>query len=260
MTAILRVESRRLLRGTVVLTAAFVLLTVFMLAVFPSMAEEAEALEAAFPDYVMGLFGFEEMHTIEGFTASYIFPFLWTLFVGVFFAYVAGGMIAGDVRSRRLDLTLSNPVSRESVLLQKLAALWLPLVVINGVLFLVILGGSLALDETIDPVMLALTHLYSVPYVLVCAAIGLLCSVTLDRSETAQAGAVIVVFVLWLVEGLSEMDPDLEWVGDLTPSRYFDPAAVLIHDEVPLLDSAILLVAFVVLTGLAVVLFIRRDI
>lgn len=260
MTAILRHESRRRVSGTLVLTGSFVLLAVFMLAVFPSMSEQAEAIEAAFPEHALVLFGFEELHTIEGFTGSYLFPFIWVLIAGIYFAYLGAGMIAGDVRERRMDLTLSNPVSRESVVLQKMAALWVPLVVSIGVMYLVIYGGSILLDESLDPVVLAIAHLLLVPYLLVCAAMGLILSVVLDREESAQAGAIGLAFLLWLVDGLAEMSADFEWVGNLTPSRYFDPVAILIHEEYAFLDTAVLLVSFAALLGIALIIFTRRDI
>lgn len=260
MTAIVRMESRNLARGTLVLTGVFGLLVVFMLAVFPGMAAEAETIEGAFPEHVAGLFGFEELHTLEGFLGSYMFPFIWTLFLGIYFAYLGGGMIAGDIRERRMDLLLSNPVSRESVVLQKIGAIWVPLVAINVGLFVLLYAGSFVLEESIDPVVLAMAHLLSVPYLLVCAAIGVVMSVVLDRVASAQAASLGAVFLLWLLDGLSEMDPDLEWVGGLTPSRYYDPAAILIHEEYALGDAAVLLVTFVVLLAIATGYFVRRDI
>ncbi len=260
MTAIFRLESRRHVPGTLVLTGSFILLSVFMLAVFPSMAEQAEAIEAAFPEHALVLFGFEELHTIEGFTGSYLFPFVWVLIAGIYFAYLGGGMVAGDIRERRMDLTLSNPVSRESVILQKVAALWVPLVVSIAAVSLVIYGGTVVLEETLDPLVLAVAHLLLIPYLLVCAAIGLLLSVILDREGSAQAGAIGLAFLLWLVEGLAEMSADFEWVGNLTPSRYFDPVAIMVHEEYPIFDSGVLLVAFAALLGIAIAIFTRRDI
>ncbi len=259
MTAILRAESRALARGTAVLAGAFAVLTAFLVAVFPAMAAEAELLEAAFPEYVGGFFGFEALHTMEGFVGSYAFPFIWILFVGVYFGYLGGGMIAGDVRARRLDLLLAGPVSRESVVIQKFAALWVPLLGLHLAVFAVIVGGAAIIDESIDIGLLVAAHLFSIPYLLVCAGIGLVLSVVLSRREHAQAGALGVIFLLWLLDGISEYDPDLAWLSDLTPSHYYDPVAILVHEELPLADAAILLGAFLALIVIAIILFVRRD-
>ncbi len=260
MTAILRNESRTLLRGTLTLTGLLVLLTSFFFVVFPSIQDEAELFEEVYPEFMLELLGIEELSTIEGFLGGYIFPFVWILLAGVYFAYVSAGMISRDIRTRRMDLTLSNPVSRESVVLQKVGALWVPLVALNLGLGAVLLVGAVALGESLDPVVLAMAHLLGVPYLLVCAGIGIVLSVFVDRVETAQATALVLVFVLWLIDGLSTMNPDFEWVGDLTPSRYYEPSAVLVHEEYAFVDAGILLASFLVLLGVATFAFTRRDI
>lgn len=259
MTAILRKESRMLLRSTSLLGGLLIVVTFFFLAVFPGIRDEAEALQDAFPDFMAGLMGFEELHTIEGFTSGWLFPFIWILLIGIYFAYIAASFIVGDIRTRQLDLLLSNPVSRESVVLQKYAALWLPLVVLNVILFVVLVAGSALIGETIDIVGLVMTQLLAIPYLLFCGAIGLLLSIVLDRVGTAQAGAIGAVFILWMLEGVSELDPDYEILGTITPSRYYDPPGILVRGEYALVDAGILLFGTVLLLGIAIGIFVRRD-
>ncbi|MCU4925757.1 ABC transporter permease [Halobacteria archaeon AArc-dxtr1] len=260
MTAVLRLESRKLVQSALGLTGLFVLTGGFLFAAFPGFAEQAEVVEEAFPPALIGLLGIEEIHTIEGFTGGYVYTLLWIVFGGIYFAYVSAGMIVTDIEERRMDLTLSTPVSRESVVLQKVGALWLPLVVLNVGLGAIVSVSAIVLSEPIDPVSLAMVHLLSIPYLLVCAGMGLVLSVVFHRAETAQVTALGLVFVLWLVEGLSHMDPDYERVGDLTPSRYIDPAAILVHEEYAFGDAGILLATFLVLLGVATLVFVRRDI
>ncbi|MFC4543004.1 ABC transporter permease subunit [Halosolutus amylolyticus] len=260
MTAILRLESRKRVRGSIVLVVVFALLSALYFSMFPGIQEEMEVFEDAFPAFLFDLFGIEALDTIEGFIASEIYSFFWSLLVAVYFAYIGAGMIAGDVQERRMDLTLSNPVSRESVVLQKVAALWVPLVALNVGVPVIVYVGALAIGESFDPVALAMVHLLGVPYLLVCAGIGLVASVLVDRARTARTTALSVVFALWLVEAVSRLDPAFEWIGALTPSRYYDETAILVREEYAFLDAGILTVAFLALVGLAVLIFTRRDI
>ena len=260
MTAIFRLESRKRLRGTLILVGVFALVSAFYLSVFPGFAEEAEGIAEAFPEWMFDFFGLDALHTIEGFLAAEIYSFFWVVLVGVYFAYLGAGTIAADVRSRRLDLTLSNPVSRESVLLQKVAALWVPLVVLNVAVPIIVYAGSVVIDEAMNPVAVGMVHLLSVPYLLVCAGIGVVVSVVVDRARTARGTALGVVIALWLIDGTSRLSADLEWVGAFTPSRYYDYTAILVHEEYALGDAAILLFAFAVLVAVAVAIFTRRDI
>ncbi len=263
MTAIFRNESKQLYRGSIVLVGVFALFSTLYFSIFPDFAADAEAAEEvmdAFPESLMDFFGIEAIHTIEGFIAAEIYAFFWTILVGVYFAYVSAGMIAGDVENRKMDLTLSYPISRESVLAQKVAALLVPLTLLNVGVFSIVYAGAWLIDEPFNPIALAMVHLLSVPYLLVCAGMGLVLSVIVDRARTAQGAALGLVFMLWLVEGVSNIDQEYEWIGYFTPSRYYDQTAILVHEEYAFFDGAVLLAAFVFLVLFATGLFIRRDI
>ncbi len=260
MTAIFRLESKKRVRGSVILVAVFAVLSAMYFSIFPEYEEDAEALIDAFPEYMLDFFGLEALHTIEGFIAAEIYSFFWVLLVGIYFAYISAGMIVKDIDRRRMDLTLSNPVSRESVILQKVASLWVPLVILNTGVPVIVYGGSVLIGNTINPEAIVLVHLLSVPYLLVCAGIGILCSVLIDRVRTAQATAFGLVIVLWLIDSASALDEEYEWVGDLTPSRYYDETAILVREEYAYADAGLLTLAFVFLLGVSVLLFIRRDI
>ena len=260
MTAILRLESRKRLRASVLWVVVFALFSALYFSMFPSIEEDIEELMEGFPDFFFDLFGIEALHTIEGFIAAEVYSFFWVVLLGVYFAYTSAGMIAGDIRERKMDLTLSAPVSRESVLLQKAGSLWVPLLVLNTAVPVVVYAGALAIGESFDPVALAMVHLLSIPYLLVCAGLGLVLSVVVERVRTAKAVALGLVFVLWLVEGVSNMNPDFEWIGNLTPSRYYDETAILVHEEYAILDAGLLLAVFAVLLAVALFFFTRRDI
>ena len=260
MTAILRNESKRHARGSAVLVGVFAVFSVLYFSIFPDFAADAEDIADAFPESLLDFFGLEALHTIEGFIAAEIYSFFWVLLVGIYFAYIAAGMIAGDIETRKMDLTLSNPVSRETVIVQKIASLWVPIVVLNIAVPTIVYFGARLIGEAFNPVALAMVHMLSIPYLLVCAGIGLVLSVIIDRPRAAKGVALGVVFMLWLVDGASSIDPDYEWIGYLTPSRYFDETAILVREEYAFLDAAILLLAFILLILVAVAIFSRRDI
>ena len=260
MTAILRNESRKRVRGSVIFVGVFALFSALYFSMFPSIQDDIEELVASFPEFFFDLFGIEAVHTIEGFIAAEIYSFFWVVLLGIYFAYVGAGMIAGDIRNRKMDMTLSGPVSRESVLLQKVASLWVPLVALNITVPVIVYTGALAIGESFNPVALGMAHLLSVPYLLSCAGIGIVLSVLFNRDRTAKLTAIGLVFGLWLVDGVSQLSSTTEWVGAVTPSRYYDETAILVNEEYALLDGLILVLASVALVTVAVVIFIRRDI
>lgn len=259
MTTVLRFESRKRLRGALWLTLGVGAISLVYIAMFPSLQEDIEAFEGSFPELFNQLFGIDDLSVIEGFVAAEVYHLFWMVLVGIYFAYVAAGSVAGEIQDGRMDLLLSYPVARESVLVQKLASLWVPLVFANVGLITVVGVGAVVIGEPIDPVALTMTHLLSVPYLLVCAGIGLVCSVTIDRPSRAQIVAIALVFISWLLEGVTTLSSGTEWIGNFMPARYYDPTAILVHQEYALLDAGLLLVGFVMLVLVSVCLFVRRD-
>ena len=259
-TAILGIESTRRIRSSAALLVVLTIFSILYLSIFPSFKEDAEDLAEAFPGFFYDMFDIEALHTIEGFIAAEIFSFFWTVIVAVYFAYIGATMVSVDIHERRMDLTLSNPIKRESVVVQKLLSLWVPLAILNIGLFVLLLAGSNVINEPLDPIALAMVHLLSIPYLLVCTAIGLLLSVWLSHPRSSKAAAVALVLVLWLVDAVSRMTPDYRWIGDVTPSRYYEHTAILVRQEYSLFDAGLLLLVFSVLVVIATALFLRKDI
>jgi ABC-2 type transport system permease protein len=255
-----RYETARRLRGTVILTVALSLYTGFIVWYFSALGDvDYEAIFTDLPPAMIEAFGIQALGTIEGFLGVQVYNFLWLLGLGLYFAYSAGGLLATDIENERLDLVLSMPVSRTRLLVEKFLSMLVPLVVVNVAIGAVVYAIVVAIGESVDPVNLALAHLLSVPYLLVCAGIGLVFSVAVDRAAIAERGAVGVVFVLYLVESVVSGGTDVEAVQYLSPTHYYDPTPVLIEGTYELLDVAVLLVAFVLLLWLSGVLFRRRD-
>jgi ABC-2 type transport system permease protein len=256
-----RYEGRRRIRGTIVLTAAVSLYTAFIVWYFSALegVDYDEVFEQV-PPAIRDAFGIEALSTIEGFLSAQVFNFVWLLGLGLYFAYTAGSLVAGDVEDDRLDLLLSFPVSRTRLLAEKFGALLLPLVTVNVVGGGVIYALVAAAGETIDPTHLALVHLFSVPYLLVCAGVGLVFSVLVDRAAIAERGAVGVVFALYLIESVVGSSTEFSWLEYASPTNYYDPTAILVRESANPLDAAVLLAAFVVLFLVSGWLFRRRDI
>lgn len=256
-----RYEAKRRIRGTVVLAVAVSLYTAFVIWYFSALeGVDYEEVFEQVPAAMQNAFGIEALSTIEGFLSAQVFNFVWLLGLGLYFAYTAGGLVAGDVEDDRLDLLLSFPVSRTRLLAEKFAAILLPLVTVNVVAGSVIYALVAAVGESIDPTHLALVHLFSIPYLLVCAAVGVVFSVLVDRAAIAERGAVGVVFLLYLMESVVGSSTDFELLQYISPTNYYRPTEILVGGSADPLDAAVLLAAFVALFLVSRWLFRRRDI
>ncbi|MFB6155764.1 MAG: ABC transporter permease [Haloferacaceae archaeon] len=261
MLEITRYESKRRVRGAFLMTVGFVLLAGLYIGLFPSFAESSVEIEQYvqnLPESFRNAFSMN-LGTIEGFLAVELYQFLWLLLFGVYVAYSGGGLVAADVERGRMDLLLAAPVSRTRVVVEKYLSLLVPIVMANLLLPLAVWGGVRVIDETISLPDLFATHLLSVPYLMVCAGVGLALSVLFDRADIAQRGGIAAIFGLFLVDTVST-DTDYEWLGVLSPTRYYDPAEVLVDGTYDVSGALILLAGALALLLVSTIYFQRRDI
>lgn len=256
-----RYESSRRVRGTAAIAIGLSALTAFFVWYFSALdTANLDQMLESLPPSMLEAFGIETIATIEGFLAAEVYSFLWVLGLGLYFAYTAGGLIAGDIERDRMDLLLSFPISRFRLLVEKFGSLLLPMLAFNVIVALVVYLSSAAIGETIDPSRLVMVHVLSVPYLLACAGIGTVCTVLADRADVAKRIAVAVVFALFLLESVTSGAEGYEWIQNLSPTHYYDPAAVLIDGTYDLLSAGVLLTVFAVLLIASGLLFRRRDI
>lgn len=257
-----RYEARQRVRTTLALAALLGVFALLVISIYPSIAAssaEINAFLASLPESFRAGFGAESYATVEGFLATELYQFVWILLLGLYMAYSAGGTIASDIESTRLHLVLATPVSRPRVLAEKTLALLTPIVVLSLVMPLVVFGATVAIGYPVDPSRLVALHLLSIPYLLVCTAIGLALSVTFSRGNTAQLGGIATVFLLFMLDSVTA-GTDVDWLGAISPSRYVDPTEILLHGTFAVGDAVVLLGVALLLGFVSVVRFQTRDV
>lgn len=262
MLEIAAFETRRRLRGALGLGVMLSALAAVMVAFFPSV----EASGVDFESYVESLppafreaFGVEALTTIDGFLAAELYQFAWVLLLGLYFAYRGGSLVAGDVERGRMDTLLAAPVSRARVVTESYLSLFGPMVVVNAVTAPVVLVATVLIGDPVDVVDLAAVHLLSLPYLLACSGIGLVLSVTVHDADAAQRGGLGAVFALFLLDSVSA-STNYGWLGAISPTRYYDPTAILVRSEYDVVGAAVLVLAAVALVVAARAVFARVDI
>lgn len=262
MLELAQFEGRRRVRGSLALGIGLALLGAMMIWVFPSIDQAGVDLEEyvdAWPPALRQMFSIEAIGTIEGFMAAELYAFGWVILLGLYMAYSAASLIADDVEHGRMDMTLSLPVSRWRVVVEKYLTMLVPIVVVNAIGFLTVYIGLILIDESISTVDLLAVHLLSVPYLLATASIGVLASVLFDRATIAQRVAAGAAFGLFLIESVLE-GTDYGDVGLIAPSRYYDPTEILVHSEYNLEGAALLLVASAVIVAASAIWFSKKDV
>lgn len=262
IVAVVRYEAEKRVRGMLVLTGLLVALAALDIAFFPSLEASGVDLDQYFeslPPAMREAFGGVGLGTIEGFLVAEFYQFAWVLLLGMYFAYRGGGLIAGDIERDRMDLLLTTPISRLTVVLGKFLSLVPLMILLNVVVPVVIYVGVLLIGESISAADLAAVHLLSFPYLFACASLGILLSTVVSKADTGQRSGLGVVFAMYLVESVTART-DFEWFGALTLPRYYDTAPILTNGGYDLAGATILVVTTALMLAVAVWWFGRRDV
>lgn len=258
---IVRFEAERRRLSTAVLAVALVFFGAMMLAFGPQILVEAgfEDMIDAMPPAIRAAFGFEYLDSLAGLLASEFYSIGWILLFGIYVAYAMAGTVAGDADDDQLDFVLAAPLSRTKLLAGKYLAILVPIVVVNVVVLLSLFVGVALIDESLPLGNLLALHAVSVVYLLCIAAIGLLCSILVDGARTARRAAIGVVLALWLFESFLT-GTDVEWLGAVTPMRYFDPPALLVERVVDPVAVGVLVAGTLLLLAVSLRLFRASDV
>jgi ABC-2 type transport system permease protein len=259
---ITRYETRRRAGGTLALAVLLGTFALIVVSIYPGIAEssaEIDALIRSLPESFREGFGAESYTSIEGFVSAEFYQFVLVLLLGLYVTYSGAGSLAGDIDSGRIHLVLATPVPRTQVVVEKLLALLAQIAALNLVLPLFVFGATVAIDYPLDPLYVVAVHALSVPYLLVCAGIGLLLSVVVSRGDIAQRGGIAVVFLLFVLDAVT-VGTDVEWLGALSPTRYYDPTEILLDERLDLAGALGLFAAGAALVLATLGLFQRRDV
>lgn len=262
MTEVLRYEARRRVTSTIALALGIGAFTLMIVYIFPSIEVAGDAIQGyveALPEVFREGFQIQAMTTIEGFLATEVYQFVWVLMLGLYIAYAAGGIVAGDVESGRIDLLLATPISRKRVVVEKFGAVLVPILALNLVVPVFVFGGVVAIGESISIADLLALHALSIPYLLVTAGIGLGLSVGLERTDYAQRGSLALLFVLFVLDTVTK-GSDIEVLGVVSPTRYFSPGDILVEGSYDLAGALFLLVVAFALLVASAEWFRRADV
>ncbi len=197
--------------------------------------------------------------TIGGYATFKIGIFVYLLAV---WPLLAGSrMLRGEEDRGSMDVLLSLPRPRLSVALEKLAAMWTALFVMGILIGLLAFAGGAKFGANFG---LGGGLLYGLNLALICAVFGglalLISQFTQERGPAAgwTAGLLLVFIVLDMVH---RVVPNSEWISRLSPIYYYNLSKPLIPSFGTNFGAmAVELVLAAILGGVAIWLFVRRDV
>lgn len=231
---------------------------------WPTIERDTDALGQLFeslPKGFVSIFGasdVEALFTAAGFINSRIYSSVGAIIV-VFFAISMGTQaIAGEEDRRTLDLLLSHPISRRSIVLESFGAMAVMVVgLATAVLLVLVIADPLVdLDLPLDGMVAA--NIGMVLLALVFGTLALAIGSATGRRALTMGIAAGATFATFFINGLAPLVDQIAWTRRMTPFFW-------VLDPQPLergfaWQFLVLAAAIVVLLAVAVWSFERRDV
>jgi ABC-2 type transport system permease protein len=231
---------------------------------FPQMHQNPDfynqAAIAKYPDSLRKLMGgLENIASGTGFLQAIVYQ----LFVPMLFimcAVILGNKaIAAPEESGTLELTLTLPLDRKRLVVERFAALALGLlgIAVASLAVVTILGSSVDLGVAFDRILAAHTGLYLL--VLFFGTLALAVGAATGRKALAMSVAGVYAVAGYVVNALAADIEAMRWLNRLSPFYYYSEGNPLVNGF-PTGDYLVLLAGTAVLVLTAVLAFDRRDV
>ncbi|MEO3809811.1 ABC transporter permease subunit [Sphaerisporangium sp. B11E5] len=220
----------------------------------------SQAAMTKYPDGIRRLLGgLEDITSGAGFLQAIIYQFFLPLLFIMCAVAVANRAIAAPEESGTLELTLTLPISRSRLLLERYAALALALFAVAVVSFLVVLLAASAVDLGVPVGRILAAHLGLFLLVLLFGTLTLTVGAITGRKALALAVTGGYAVASYVVNALAKDVQVMDWLSRLSPFRYYSEGTPL-FSGVPVVDYLVLLAGTLVLAMTAVLSFDRRDV
>jgi ABC-2 type transport system permease protein len=221
--------------------------------------DRLQQLIANYPPEFLAFFGGDaaSLVTPAGYLGMYAFSMM-PIIIGIFAVLVGSGLILSDEERGRLDLIIAHPVGRSAFFFGRSLGMLgaaLSIMLLGWLGFSLLLGSS---SLGVNGAQMAVPFLSLLTQALFYASLGLLLSMLLPSRALAAMITGVAVAASYFVSSMSFLDERMEAISRLMPYHYFQ--TVLSFKELNLTWLFALLGISVLMTGLAWIRFIRRDI
>jgi len=260
--ALLRQTLRRNAVRVLVISAGLVLMGVVMPVMYAAFGEQMSAFIDSVPFFsqLASSFGGGNVMSLEGSMAlAFNHPFT-LLLMGILAIAFPALAIAGERERGTLEVTLSRPISRRSLLLTLYVAGVIFIVAAVGVLVATtgITGTAVGFGDRIDGAHLVGLWLTDALLFITFMSLAFLVSTGADRAAPAiglPAAVVLLSYLAWAIGGIW---PDVRVLAEWSPFQLLKAQRTL-TDGAAVSDLAVMAVAIVLLAAAAFYRFPRRD-
>lgn len=250
LTDVVRTQRRSLALWALALAAV----TAMYISFYPSIGgADMDQMIANLPEGVVTALGYDQIGTPGGYLSSTVYDLLGPILLLVFAIANGARLIAGEEEDGSLELDLTAPISRRRLLLERLAALWLDVVLLVGVLVIVTLVFVAALGIEVGAVEILAGASGLLLLVLGFGTVALAVGALTGRRALAlgvAAGLAVVAYMLNAIgptvgaDWMTTVSPFGWYLGEDPLINGFDLGGLALLACIPIVAAAVALVTF----------------
>ena len=252
-------------RSAIGYSIGMALLMLMMVAVYPSIRETGEELDAymdSMPASMRDAFGLagDSISSPQGYLMSQLYSNMFPIVLLVLGIALAAWTVAGSEAEGTLEMLLANPVTRVTAATARAVGVWLLVAVVTIVAtaVLAVTSPAVGLDDGLPWWGVWSAGLASYALVMFHASIAFAVGAATGRRAWAIGAATVVLVLGFAAQLVGSAATSLTWLRDLSPWYWLIDAAPLTNAP-GWLDTGLPVLLAVVLTAVGVVLFNRRD-
>jgi ABC-2 type transport system permease protein len=228
----------------------------FIVSIFPSIEDALSKATKGYPPALKEAFGISELANVEQYLQAEMLSLIVPLALGYLAVRAVASGLSGAAESGRLDVLLSAPVSRRSLVAASFAATAVELALVLAVaIAFAVLGSALSgAGLSFGSALAGFANVW--PLALLFAGLGVVATGWSLRTSVVTGSVAGVLVSMYLVDLIGRLDSDLSGVRYISIFKYYGNA---IEDGIDPLAFLSVVVAAIVLAGLGAWLFERRD-
>jgi ABC-2 type transport system permease protein len=239
------------------------LTALMMMSVYPSVKRSSTQLSkyvANMPEAFKAMFGLEGMDytSPQGYLNTELFSVMLPVAFAVFAIGAGSRALAGEEDAKTLDLLLSTPTRRRTVVVHKFAAMVADLLVLTAVLWLSLWVTGAVFNFSIGPGDLLAASLNCALVALSFGSVALLAGAWHGGRGLSMGIAAAALVAAFLLKSLGQIVDALNHVRWLSPFYWYDRSDALRHG-LGWESVVVMLCVALILLGASVLSFERRD-
>lgn len=228
----------------------------FIVAIFPSIEDALSKATEGYPPALKEAFGISELANVEQYLQAEMLSLIVPLALGYLAVRAVASGLSGAAESGRLDVLLSAPVSRRSLVAASFAATAVELALVLAVT-VVFTGLGSALSGAGLSFGSAVAGFANVwPLALVFAGLGVVATGWSLRTSVVTGSVAGVLVSMYVIDLIGRLDSDLSGLRYVSVFKYYGNA---IEDGIEPLAFCGVAVAAIAFAALGSWLFDRRD-